>query len=242
MTIADDIQTLSQDIADFASAQGQAITDLNNAKLAAYAAAAEINATTRARSIYAATYGDDANPGTLAAPVRTAQRITELYQARGTLIINFLTDFVWDYYMPQHNDLPDYVKLYGRDDQNAYVNRTLTFVDSVNSATNSGSFRGGKATKYALYGLDVVLNTSKNNAAFENSALGIYDLSNGTISRNPASTGSALLFLRPFRAGIICGHANFIIDPTAAGYVFPGIAAGADPNTDNLIVSTFTSA
>ncbi|MCF6221633.1 MAG: hypothetical protein L3J65_11020 [Robiginitomaculum sp.] len=242
MAIENDVQNLSDIIAGYGATHDQKMTDLNDAKLAANAAAAEINKMYRTRALYVSSAGDDANPGTLAAPVKTAQRVVELWEARGILIVNFLTNFIWDWSMVSLASAPDYIKLYGRAADNSYVNRDVEFVDSVNVAANPGNFRSKASTKIASFGIDFVLNTSKAGSIFENGNHGIYDFSTGSVRRNAASTGSATLVGRGFRAPIALSHANFIIDPTAAGYVFTGIAAGADPNTDNLINSSIISA
>lgn len=175
--------------------------------------------------------GDDANDGTSSStPIKSLQRLEEIFPVGRRLQVRLLSDVVWDYAIRISYPVA-MLEILGRNANNtANEKKTITVRDSVNSSNLPGCIQMHCISNVFLIGVDIVLDTSKGQSFINySSTLGYLRTLSVTLSRN--GTGSCCLYADG-SSFVASRHQSMTIDASAKGYVAQGISADGNPNDD----------
>jgi hypothetical protein len=186
------------------------------------------------------TVGDDANDGTsYLNPIKSLQRLEELFPVGRRLQLRLLSDVVWDYAIRISYPIA-MLEILGRNaDNSGYENKTVTVKDSVNLSNLPGCIQMICLSNVFLRNIDVILDTSKGQSFINySSTLGYLR----TLSVNLSRTGSGTCCLYADGSSFVASrHQSIMIDDSAKGYVAQGISADENPNDDWRYASNLTS-
>lgn len=181
--------------------------------------------------------GDDNNTGTVASPFKTWDAVVAKLEGNRATSIVLLSDVVMSKRFTL-GQTPARISISGRNSVGAATRRKLSFVNSLLDPTSAGGFFFNGALSLNISDVDLEMAYSASVGPLRMIGSTIYvQLSNSNITRT--GTGAALF------GGTFAGHVQVsatTIDPSAAGYVFHNVAAGADPNAVVGLTSNLTSA
>lgn len=178
--------------------------------------------------------GNDANPGTLTAPVKSAERVCELLKANIPNLIYLQSDVVWDYYFDINNNLK--VQISGG--PNSHYAVTLT--DAINSTNRKGGIRTDSYGTLILLYTKIYLDGQNNSPAFD-ATIGKWKVR--TFSTNFEKIGSSQGFLfSNLYAGELVTFFQGAVFTNMEGHIFEGVAAMDNPNSKDLVFSNLNSA
>lgn len=185
-------------------------------------------------------FGDDANDGTSpASPIRSLQRLEEIFPVGRRLQLRLLSDVVWDYAIRISYPIA-MLEILGRTaDNSAYENKTVTVKDSINLSNLPGCIQMICLSNVFLRNIDVILDTSKGQSFINySSTLGYLRTLSVNLSR--LGTGSCCLYADG-SSFVASRHQSMLINDSAKGYVAQGIVANENPNDDWRYASNLTS-
>ena len=186
------------------------------------------------------TIGDDANDGTSPLnPIKSLQRLEELFPVGRRLQLRLLSDVVWDYAIRVSYPIA-MLEILGRTaDNSAYENKIVTVKDSINLSNLPGCIQMICLSNVFLRNVDVILDTSKGQSFINySSTLGYLRTLSVNLSR--AGSGSCCLYADG-SSFVASRHQSMVIDDSAKGYVAQGISADENPNDDWRYASNLTS-
>jgi len=175
--------------------------------------------------------GNDENDGLSASkPVQSLQRLEEVFPIGCRVQIRLLSDLVWDYAI-----LFGYpvfgLEILGRNANNtAYENRTITVRDASNVSSLPGCLHLNSLSKIYLRNLDVILDSTRNQA-FVNFSSTMGFLRTHGVNLTRQGSGSCCLFADGV-SFVASRHSQLGVDASAKGYVAQGISATENPNDD----------
>jgi len=175
--------------------------------------------------------GNDENDGSSSSkPIQTLQRLEEVFPVGCRVQVRLLSDLVWDYAI-----LFGYpvfgLEILGRNANNtAYENRTITVKDASNVSFLPGCLHLNSLSKIYLRNLDVVLDSSRNQA-FVNFSSTMGFLRTQEVNLRREGSGSCCLFADGV-SFVASRHSQLGVDASAKGYVAQGVSATENPNDD----------
>jgi hypothetical protein len=183
--------------------------------------------------------GDDANSGlSVAAPVKSWERVTSLIQQNIYTYIFVLSDITADFKRAMFTP-PSNLRIFGRDSTGVVsTKRKITLTDSA--AASSTVMNLSPPFHFRCLDIDFELAGTSATAAFlfVGGASTIH-LTRCTVTKTGVGTGALFEFTGGASANIF--GETVVVDPAAAGYVIKGVAAGADPNAAYNLTSNLTS-
>lgn len=184
--------------------------------------------------------GDDNNDGkTFTQPIKSIQRLEEIFPVGRRLQLRLLSDVDWDYALRLNYPVA-MLEIMGRDtDNTVYEKRVIKVKDSINFSNLPGCIQMTCLSNVFLRDVDVVLDAS-NGQSFINysSTLGFLRTLNVNLSR--IGSGSCCLYADG-NSFVASKHQSMTIDASAKGYVAQGISADENPNDDWRYPSNLTS-
>ena len=232
-----DIINLGQKISDFGAVHQEKMDRLDAAADAANQAAIQIRHPSLTQSIHIdAQNGDDENEGAENAPVKSFERATELIRSGHRVILwmygSLVADYSRVYYQP-----PSILEIRSAPGTGPHE---LVFTDAINSNSRPGGFRLHGFCKVQFQDVTPVLETNRSIGPIEVIGITFVNLRDGTLLRRGG--GDASLISSIFGGKIIIEDQDFIIDPSAEGYLAVGTPAGVDPNLSrHVLQSSITS-
>jgi len=184
--------------------------------------------------------GDDANDGKSSAkPIKSLQRLEEVFSVGRRLQIRLLSDVIWDYAIRVSYPIA-MLEILGRNaDNTAYEDKTITVKDSINLSNLPGCIQMICLSNVFLRDINVVLDSSKGQSFINySSTLGYLR----TVGLNLSRVGSGSCCLYADGSSFVASrHQSITIDDSAKGYVAQGISADENPNDDWRYASNLTS-
>ena len=176
-------------------------------------------------------FGDDANNGTTSSkPIKSLQKLADIFPVGRRLQIRLLSDIIWDYAIRINYPIA-MLEIIGRNAENtAYENKTITIKDATNFSNLPGCIQMICLSNVFLRDVDVVLDTSKGQSFINySSTLGYLRTFKVNLSR--IGSGSCCLYADG-NSFVASRHQSITIDASAKGYVAQGISADENPNDD----------
>ncbi len=175
--------------------------------------------------------GDDNNDGSsVDRPIKTLQKLEQLFPVGRRLQLRLMSDFVWDYAIRISYPIA-MLEIVGRKADNSDLEEKLiTVVDSSNVPNLPGCLQMNCISNVHLRSVSVNLDTTKR-GAFLNFTRTLGYLNTSQVKLSRTGTGSCCLFADG-NSFVANQHQAFEIAPSARGHVAQGVAAGKNPNKD----------